>query len=292
MRRTVSAFLLLFTTSAAFADTEATPPQVAPPQATPAQSPVLTQSLPATSPGAPAGPGHFSRGALFISPAGKPFRAQPGEPYPVAAWFAEADTDHDGKLTIGEMRDDAARFFAELDTNHDGEIDPDEVEHYETVIAPEVQSGDSGGGTGGGGGGGKRSGGRGHGGGGHGGGMGGGGMGGGGMGGGGMGGGMGGSGGMEGGGSEEDSSSSARPQATEVLGGAARFSLIPQPEPVTSTDTDMNRVIRVSEFRAAAERRFHMLDTKDQGYLTLAALPKTQAQERGGGPRNGRKHQG
>src|SRR6185312_9663402 len=28
---------------------------------------------------------------LFISPAGQPFRAKPGEPYPVAQWFAQAD---------------------------------------------------------------------------------------------------------------------------------------------------------------------------------------------------------
>ena len=28
------------------------------------------------------------------------------------------------------------RFFRTLDTNHDGEIDPDEITHYETVIAP------------------------------------------------------------------------------------------------------------------------------------------------------------
>jgi hypothetical protein len=91
----------------------------------------------------------------------------------------------------------------------------------------------------------------------------------------------------EGGGSDEESGSTTHPQEAYVVGGAARYSLIPQPEPVTSTDTDMNRVIRVSEFRAAAERRFHMLDTGDRGYLTLADLPKTQAQERGGGGKHG-----
>ena len=35
------------------------------------------------------------------------------------------------------MQQDAERFFAILDTNHDGEIDPDEITHYETVIAPD-----------------------------------------------------------------------------------------------------------------------------------------------------------
>ena len=36
------------------------------------------------------------RGALFVSPSGEPFRSRPGEPYPVAVWFAQADADHDG----------------------------------------------------------------------------------------------------------------------------------------------------------------------------------------------------
>ena len=38
------------------------------------------------------------------------------------------------------MTADAERFFQTLDTNHDGEIDPDEIAHYEEVIAPEVHS--------------------------------------------------------------------------------------------------------------------------------------------------------
>ncbi|MEP6785155.1 MAG: hypothetical protein ABI898_05360 [Sphingomonadales bacterium] len=81
------------------------------------------------------------RGSLFIAPSGKPFRSAPGAPYPMDAWFAEADANHDGRLTMVEMRADAARFFAELDTNHDGEIDPDEVGVYETVLVPEIQTG-------------------------------------------------------------------------------------------------------------------------------------------------------
>ena len=58
-----------------------------------------------------------------------------------ADWFQQADLNHDGFLTVG--RDGSPtpqRFFRTLDTNHDGEIDPDEVTHYETVVAPEVHA--------------------------------------------------------------------------------------------------------------------------------------------------------
>jgi Ca2+-binding EF-hand superfamily protein len=78
-------------------------------------------------------------GSIFVSPMGQPFHADHADA--LAAWFAEADTNHDGYLTLDEMQADAERFFAKLDTNHDGEIDPDELEHYETVIAPETQNG-------------------------------------------------------------------------------------------------------------------------------------------------------
>ena len=46
-----------------------------------------------------------------------------------------------GSCTLEEMQKDAERFFATLDLNHDGEIDPDEITHYENVVAPEVRSG-------------------------------------------------------------------------------------------------------------------------------------------------------
>ena len=74
-------------------------------------------------------PGREGRGldpgpgaGLFISPSGKPFRAKPGEPYPVAAWFAAADRDGDGRVTLAEFEADADAFFRELDRNHDGRI--------------------------------------------------------------------------------------------------------------------------------------------------------------------------
>lgn len=76
---------------------------------------------------------------LFIAPMGEPFRAGPDAPYPVAEWFAGADQDHDGRLTLAEFVADADRFFAVLDVDRDGEIIPDEVGRYERDIAPEIR---------------------------------------------------------------------------------------------------------------------------------------------------------
>lgn len=80
---------------------------------------------------------------MFISPMGEPFRQSGRDDDTLADWFGGADRNHDGKLTIEEMQADSERFFAALDTNHDGEIDPDEITHYEQVVAPEVISGGS-----------------------------------------------------------------------------------------------------------------------------------------------------
>jgi hypothetical protein len=77
---------------------------------------------------------------IFLSPMGEPFRAGPNDPYPSALWFAQADTNHDGKLTLAEMTADADRFFVRLDTDHDGEITPPENRAYEDQIAPEIRA--------------------------------------------------------------------------------------------------------------------------------------------------------
>jgi len=199
------------------------------------------------------GGGHFARlPNVFISPAGKPYRARPGEPYPVVQWFAEADANHDGKLTREEMRADAAAFFRTLDTNHDGVLDGFEVQTYEQNVAPEIlprienlragegfdpnldladqrnteRQGSSGGGRGG----------------------------------------------------------FQMRQPREAKGetgtqGAAVYSLINQPEPVAAADAAFDGKISLAEFEAAADRHFEILDTKQQGYVTLAGLPKTPIQE-------------
>jgi Ca2+-binding EF-hand superfamily protein len=78
---------------------------------------------------------------VFISPMGEPFRRADGPGEPIERWFAGADADHDGALSVTEFQADAARFFGTLDVNHDNEIAPDEISRYETQIAPEVQMG-------------------------------------------------------------------------------------------------------------------------------------------------------
>ena len=75
---------------------------------------------------------------LFISPAGEPFRAQPGEAYPLPRWFGGADADHDGALSPAEFDADALRFFDVVDLNHDGKLTNLEVQNYEDKIAPEI----------------------------------------------------------------------------------------------------------------------------------------------------------
>ena len=106
-----------------------------------ALSPAPAQAQPA----APASPAYTSHrgGRMFISPMGEPFRPKDREDDSLADWFTQADANHDGQLTLAEMQGDADRFFTFLDTNHDGEIDPDEISHYENVVAPEVTSGSS-----------------------------------------------------------------------------------------------------------------------------------------------------
>lgn len=246
-------------------------PQVNPQAPTAMQGPPAPPPPAAQSPGGPGGaPGEgWHRRSLFISPMGEPFRGPTGRAELLGEWWAGADHDHDGKLSLVEFRADALRWFAVLDGNHDGVITPDEVTYYETELIPELSGGFAPGGGGGPGPGGGRPGGGGR----HGGG-------GGGMGGGGMGGGMGG-GGMGGGGrrgGSDDSDPSAtggtpRPAYTGERQGAARFGLLAIPEPVTGADADMNRNITPDEFAASAKRRFAMLDTDGDGVLDRAELP-------------------
>lgn len=205
---------------------------------------------------------------LFISPSGEPFRARPGEAYPVAAWFAQADGNHDGRLEREEFVADSVRFFGQLDRNQDGLIDSDELRYYEHVVAPEILTG-----------GGPR--------------MGAasdgaivkaaylaleqGGMGG--MGGGGMGGGPPG-GGRGGGGPPGDGGGGARaPQLDGPrMDGAAPYNLLGEPEPVAASDLSFSGRITLADFKRRANQRFDRLDKDKKGYLELASLPKTMAQ--------------
>jgi Ca2+-binding EF-hand superfamily protein len=194
---------------------------------------VAAQSAPAA--GAPAPVTHHW-GRLFMSPTGEPFRAERGGDA-LALWFAEADRNHDGYLTLDEMLADAERFFGVLDTNHDGEIDPDEISHYEDVIAPEIRSGPridlaSAGDDG------QHQ--EGH--------------------------------GRHGHGKSNGSSEWRQPREGETHEGAARFGLLDLPEPVASADADFNRGVSLQEFRQAATQRFVALDLDHHGRLSLAEL--------------------
>lgn len=86
----------------------------------------------ATSAQAPGG----GRGPVYLSLMGEPFRGDPGDGSPVSKWISQADTNGDGAVSRSEILSDAERFFHVVDTNGDGIIDPDEMSHYETVIAP------------------------------------------------------------------------------------------------------------------------------------------------------------
>ena len=191
-----------------------------------------------------------SRARLFISPLGEPFRG----PDQVRAWFDGADADHDDAISATEFVADAMRFFAVLDRGRDGEIDPDDIEYYETVLAPEIRTGR----------GGRRGGGR------HGGGA------------------PVGEGGPGGGMSFGNGGAGAKtPRYADTRRGAARYSFFDYPEPVVVADTNFNRGVDPTEFRAAALNRFAALDKNHDGRLTRGELPKLIAPLDDGGPGRG-----
>lgn len=213
---------------------------------------------------------------LFISPAGEPYRARPGEPYPVVVWFKQADTNHDGVLTLEEFRADHMGFFHALDFDDAGFLDGGKINFYERrlladVYAPETlgqnleprrrqpliepamsepQR----------------------------------------------------DGAMlipvqvltppapEGSHANADRAyqgfgakgpapelNSSRPPKRETIA-AAYYGLLGEPEPVRAADTDLDGRVTRAEFQAAADRRFKLLDKRGDGKLTLDELPLTPAQ--------------
>ena len=171
-----------------------------------------------------------SRAQLFISPSGQPFRAPAGQPYPVAAWFAAADADRDGRLTRAEFRADAEAWFKLIDPSADGDVSMPEVTRWEETIVPEITRATFGG-YGGGRGGALR-----------------------------------------------------RNEIDTRAQGAANFSLVNEPHPIRGADADFSMGVSLSEWRAAADRRFDLLDIDKDGVLLLATLPRTPAQGRAARP--------
>jgi hypothetical protein len=67
--------------------------------------------------------------------------------------------------------------------------------------------------------------------------------------------------------------------------GAAMYSVINEPHPIRGADTDFSFSVSKAEWRAAADRRFDLLDDKEgvkDGVILLADLPKTPAQRTSG----------
>lgn len=222
-------------------------------------APAMAQDIPVERPPKGPPPGEWRpdgppppRGPLFLSPMGEPFRGTPGGPPPHEAWFDGADTDHDGALSEAEMVADAARFFALLDQRHDGEIDPDDIERYETILAPEIRTGGPGvgpRGPGGRGPGGRR-------------------------------------GGLPGGGpGAPGGGNGPRSDGEGPAGkqGAARFGYLDYPQPVTVADRNLNRGVDPAEFAKAAVARFAMLDTNHDGRIEKGELPRLGRSPRAGG---------
>lgn len=193
------------------------------------------------------GPG--GHGSLFISPCGEPFRAGPGAAYPVTVWFDGADANKDGMLTRSEFRADAARFFKVLDQDGDGVVQGPEINRYERELVPEIL-------------------------------------------------------GMfraeapaqailaqftdpenlpttrdPMGSRLEGAETRIRPPVAG-LEGAAGFTFLQEPEPVTASDGNFDRRITADEFAAAADRRFRFLDTNKDFELRPAELPQTAEQKR------------
>lgn len=197
---------------------------------------MIALSLAALPAAAQPGPPPEEMGRLFISPAGEPFRGGGG----LEAWFARADADHDGALTLAEFRADAMTFFKVLDANPDGKIDGFENQAYETKIAPEITRMSFPGGGGGPPGGGR----------------------------------------MRGPppGMEREASHIPRggggPRGPSPREGAGRYGLLNEPQPVRGADADLDWKVTAEEWARAAGKRFAILDADGDGRLTLATLPR------------------
>ena len=185
---------------------------------------------------------------VFYSPCGQPFRAKITAPYPVVDWFKQADKDKDGKLDHGEFMADTTAFFKILDRDGDGVLNTYEVEYYERILAPEII--------------GQRF--------------------------------------RQSlntpararmwlarqnidpgavANSSDDDNNKPKIKADESGDGAAPYSLLVSPEPVAAADRSFAGRITKADFLRLADLHFTTLDRDQDGYLSLAKLPKTAAQK-------------
>lgn len=181
---------------------------------------------------------------VFLSPSGEPYRGGREAPYASALWFARADADHDGRLTLAEFRADALRAFALYDTDGNGVIDAFEIQHYEEAVAPEILPRI----------GGLRAGegadtslfhGRGAG---------------------------------RGRGGERPAPEGKEVAGDRTVSGAGLYAMLAEPEPITAADADVSGTVTRAEWLARTDVRFALLDRAGRGYLTLAGLPEPEAE--------------
>jgi EF hand/EF-hand domain pair len=212
---------------------------------------------------------------LFVSPAGEPYRGKPGDAYPVALWFKQADLNHDGVITRDEFRADHKGFFEALDYDDAGYLDGPKIAFYESKVLPDLFAGERVGmltpngprkpgielavdvpgrdgaqlirvqqGS---------------------------------------------LAGMIGGPTNQDSQTvegakgpipglGARRPVKKELVGAAAYGLLQEAEPIRAADTNLDGLVSKAEFMAAADRRFALLDKRHDGKLTLDELPQTSVQ--------------
>jgi len=210
-------------------------------------------------PGGPHGPGGFAgfgpgpqepRPGLFVSPFGEIFFSEPGQAWPVAAWFSGADADGDGRVTREEFTADGQRQFRSLDVRRDNRLTPDEIAVYEESLAeararlpglpggpraPARQMEDFSGAALGVAGEPPQQGGR-------------------------------------------RSPRQRAPTGPLAYGPIAAAGFFNYPQPVKAADLDTNQTVTAEEWAQATERWFTTLDTDRDGVLTLATLPRTPLQ--------------
>ena len=175
-----------------------------------------------------------SSSELFISPMGEPFRGASGAEQ-LRAWYNIADADHNGSLSLTEMRADADRFYLSLNVNRDREIDPTELRAYEQAV-PEIRVGIGGLGITSGNARSRRN-------------------------------------RLSPEYAQAGSMVLTPLERDRVRRGAGLYGVLATPNPVASTDTNFNRGISAEEFARAARDRFVLLDANRDGLIRFEELP-------------------